>query len=120
MAELLDDPSKAEIVRTEVVAPLADAVRLVDDEELRLSLELAGSERLEAEQLARDVRDGLRPHAVLPSRAGRRSGGLDRRMRSLVDRAVDRGPVDRAPADRAPIQRGPVQRGPVDGGPVDG
>src|SRR3954447_21833100 len=51
MAELLDDRAEPKIVRAEVMAPLADAVRLVDDKKLRLRIEQAISRLLVRELL---------------------------------------------------------------------
>jgi hypothetical protein len=58
VAKLGDDCGQAETVREEVVAPLADVVRLVDDEERELTATHGGAEGARREALGRGEADG--------------------------------------------------------------
>jgi hypothetical protein len=57
MKELCDDVAETEIGRTEIVSPLADAMRLVDDEERYAQHAQNGDEGLVLELLRRDEND---------------------------------------------------------------
>ena len=85
VAELGDDRREPQIVGAEVVTPLRDAVRLVDDEQVQLALRERGPERGGREPLGCGERDRRR---AVPN-------GLDRRLVVLARGEHDGGVAER-------------------------
>src|SRR6478672_4745708 len=111
VAKLLDDRAEPKIVRTEVVAPLAHTVRLVDDEEPRLRLEQAlacllvrelfGGEEQELDLVVCDLLEKLLAGPLAERRVERGSlpelGLLDR-LDLIALKREERRDDDRRPA----------------------
>ena len=80
-----DDRAEREVVGTEVVAPLADAVRFVDDEQAHRAREQALEEVAVLEALGREVEDLALAVLDLPARLARLARRQMRVHRERVD-----------------------------------